>query len=136
MPPLREHLEEALALSWGPDTCHPEQVEDWNPNYPWVGQADATALVVRAWYGGYVLYCHHTHHWWNRVPDLTEYDATGGTEYPPGTRHCPEDVLDEVEALELESSKQSRLAIRHMTLSVRVERHLRAIQEEEHGNPG
>ena len=73
----------ALRESWGPDTCAPEDVDDWTPDNPARGQCATTAVVIHDHLGG-SLVRGEVHvdgrqvdfHWWNRLPDGEQVDIT------------------------------------------------------------
>lgn len=73
----------ALRLSWGADTCAPEDIPDWSIDNPARGQCGTTALVVHDFFGGDVMQGNVLvdevwvdFHWWNRLPDGAEIDLT------------------------------------------------------------
>jgi hypothetical protein len=73
----------ALRESWGPDTCSPEDVADWTPDNPARGQCATTAVVLHDHFGGVLVRSdvlidgeQVDFHWWNRLADGREVDAT------------------------------------------------------------
>lgn len=73
----------ALRESWGPDTCAPEDVALWTPDNPARGQCATTAVVLHDHFGGCLVrgevMVHGRQvdfHWWNRLPDGAQIDAT------------------------------------------------------------
>jgi hypothetical protein len=73
----------ALEASWGPDTCAPEDVADWTPDNPARGQCATTAVVLHDHFGGclvrgdVIVDGHQVDfHWWNRLLDGQQIDAT------------------------------------------------------------
>lgn len=78
-----QDLAQALRLSWGPDTCAPEDVPDWSVHNPARGQCATTALVVHDHLGGTLMRgevlvdgTQVDFHWWNRLPGGREVDLT------------------------------------------------------------
>jgi len=76
-------LAEALNAAWGPDTCAPEDIEDWSEANRSRGQCATTAVVVHDYFGGdlvrgevHVRGERVDFHWWNRLPDGSEIDLT------------------------------------------------------------
>lgn len=73
----------ALRKSWGQDTCAPEDMADWTPDNPARGQCATTAVVLHDYFGGCLVRGdvivdgrQVDFHWWNRLPDGVEIDAT------------------------------------------------------------
>lgn len=73
----------ALRESWGPDTCAPEDVAHWTPDNPARGQCATTAVVLHDHFGGCLVRGEVIvdgrqvdFHWWNRLPDGRQIDAT------------------------------------------------------------
>jgi hypothetical protein len=78
-------IDEALRLSWAPDTCSPDDLDrcGWQPDNPAWGHCDITALIVNDIFGGdlvvgkvYHLEKQQGFHWWNRLPSGVELDLT------------------------------------------------------------
>jgi ADP-ribose pyrophosphatase YjhB (NUDIX family) len=72
-----------LRRSWGPDTCDPSDLADWQPRNPSRGQSPATALLVAELMGGELVQGRISTpgrmprpHWWNRLPDGNDLDLT------------------------------------------------------------
>ncbi|MFF1553324.1 hypothetical protein ACFVX3_20085 [Rhodococcus erythropolis] len=76
-------MTEALNAAWGPDTCAPEDIEDWSEANRARGQCATIAVVVHDYFGG-DLVRGEVHvggervdfHGWNRLPDGSEVDLT------------------------------------------------------------
>ncbi|AWB94206.1 YunG family protein [Aeromicrobium chenweiae] len=73
----------ALRESWGPDTCAPEDVAHSTPDNPARGQCATAAVVLHDYFGGCLVRGEVVvdgrqvdFHWWNRLPDGKEIDAT------------------------------------------------------------
>ncbi len=76
-------VERAIRVSWGADTCAPEDIPDWHPGNPAWGQCGTTALVLNDLFGGDLVRgdVHRDgewadDHWWNRLGDGLELDLT------------------------------------------------------------
>jgi hypothetical protein len=77
---------DAIVASWGPDTQYAtEEQPSRKPGDRSRGQCGTTALVVQDWLGGEILAATVSRdgesvgaHYWNRLPDGTEVDLTGG----------------------------------------------------------
>ncbi|MFF1945967.1 hypothetical protein ACFVWF_27905 [Rhodococcus qingshengii] len=76
-------LTAAMHAAWGPDTCAPEDIDDWSAANPARGQCATTAVVVHDYCGGdlvrgevHVLGERVDFHWWNRLLDGSEVDLT------------------------------------------------------------
>ncbi len=74
----------AIAASWGPDTCDPQDLP-WSARNPPRGQCGVSALVLQDFCGGELLLSEVLvdgarvgYHWWNRLPDGSEVDLTRG----------------------------------------------------------
>lgn len=84
-----ETLRPLLHAAWGPDTCDPDDRENWRPDNRARGQCGVTALVVQDLLGGdlvlgevYVGPTKVGHHYWNRLPDGVDVDFTADQFYP------------------------------------------------------
>ncbi|WP_050591891.1 YunG family protein [Salinispora fenicalii] len=84
-----ELLRPVFQTAWGPDTCDPVDLADWQPGNPTRGQCGTTALVVQELLGGELILGEvHVdgvktgYHWWNRLPDGTDVDLTIGQFHP------------------------------------------------------
>jgi hypothetical protein len=76
-------IERIIRVSWGADTCAPDDLADWHPVNPSRGQCGVTALVLNDLFGGDLLLDEvHVdgqrvgHHWWNRFGAAAEVDLT------------------------------------------------------------
>lgn len=84
MNPLRLiDIEEAVRVSWGPDTFPSDSSRTWPPDNPARGQCGVTALVVQDLLGGELIRGEvrvagewTDHHWWNRLGMGIEVDLT------------------------------------------------------------
>jgi hypothetical protein len=76
----------AIVASWGPDTEYAtEEQPSRKPGDRSRGQCGTTSLVLQDWLGGEILAATVSRdgepvgvHYWNRLPDGSEVDLTGG----------------------------------------------------------
>ena len=86
-----DEVSEAIVASWGPDTQYATKEQpSRKPGDRSRGQCGTTALVLQDWLGGEILVavvCRDGEpvgvHYWNRLPDGSEVDLTGG-QFIPG----------------------------------------------------
>lgn len=118
-------LEKALRESWSAETCSPGSAATWSRENAAKGQCAVTALVVQDYLGGDLLYCTHTNHFWNKVPEYGEVDFTRD-QFPSGTAACADEVRPRTRTLEGEGAKKSDMPSRYGTLKERVRKILEA----------
>lgn len=84
MIPSLTAIEQAIRVSWSPDSCDPVDLADWSPENPARGQCGVTSLVVQDLLGGEVMVGDVVHadgsrqgvHYWNRLAGGVEVDLT------------------------------------------------------------
>lgn len=82
-PLLLSDIERAVRMSWGADTCPPEDRPHWTPGDPARGQCGVTAMVLNDLMGGELIRGEvqvsgerTDYHWWNRLGMGVEIDLT------------------------------------------------------------
>jgi hypothetical protein len=78
-------VEQVVRMSWGADTCDPDDLADWRRDNPPRGQCGATALVLNDLFGGDLVLGEVRVagertgvHYWNRFGATVELDLTRG----------------------------------------------------------
>ncbi len=120
-----EILEKVIKESWDKKTCYIGCVEKWTPKNPAWGQCAVTALIVQDYFGGELLYCHHNHHYWNRLPNQEEVDLTR-TQFSTTTILCLDDIRSRKYVLENEAAIKAKTPQRYHLLKRRVKQKLKS----------
>ena len=115
-------LKELLEKSWSADTCYPPLKGRWTKDNPSLGQCLVTALVVQDCFGGDLLYCKHSDHYWNMLPD-GEVDLTRG-QFQKGTRICLDEVQPRDVALESQIARENLVLERYLLLKNNIDKTL------------
>jgi hypothetical protein len=82
-------LRPLLRAAWGPETCDPNDLDNWRPDNPARGQCGVTALVIQDLLGGDLILGEVNvgetkvgNHYWNRLPDGADVDLTADQFHP------------------------------------------------------
>lgn len=112
-------LTTAIRKSWGKDTCYPPSSSEWSEINPALGQCAVTALVIQDYFGGELLHCKHSNHYWNRLHDGLELDITVG-QFSSDTQVCIDEISTRDHVLESQVAVRALTPQRYLTLKNRV----------------
>lgn len=65
-----------LKKAWCAETCYPKWKNDWSSEKPEYGQCAVTSLLVQDELGGNIVFNKKLNHYWNILPDGSNYDIT------------------------------------------------------------
>ena len=112
--------ESILQKSWSKKTCYPPLQKGWSINNPALGQCAITALIVQDYLGGKLLYCKHSQHYWNKLPDGREIDLTR-SQFSQDVKICFDEEKTREFILKNKSAKEALTLERYTILKQRVE---------------
>ncbi len=115
-----KHVEKAIKQSWDKDTCYPKLADQWTAENPALGQCAVTALIIQHYFNGEILYCEHTNHYWNKLPDGKKIDLTK-MQFAKDTKICQDKIKSRDEILNSQSAIQAKTAQRYQLLKQRIE---------------
>lgn len=116
---LIRELRNALALSWGPETCAQWEKDLWRSEIPAFGQCAVTALVVQDILGGKIVKDPDNDHYWNVLDDGSEVDLTR-SQFPIGVELTAKLERTREYMLESERSVAAKTPERYTILRERV----------------